>query len=311
MDVPLKTSFERPYRFPARRVFDNPGFPLAVTICRDHLPLEYHLHEDFTELVIVLKGKALHHCSQHNYQIGAGDIFLIPEGMVHAYSECDDFEVCNLLFNREKLQLPEFDLAQSAAYHVLFNLDPFNQRRDRFENRVRASGKDLPELLRMALEFHHLQSSDRQGKHFSCVGKFIEIISYIIQIYEKNIGKDSGNENIPQRLGLLASRLENSSGKMLSVEEMCHVTNMSRATLFRQFKRCYYDTPYVYQLNLRLNCAARLLIADLSMSVAAVGMNTGFTDSNYFARSFRRYYGVSPREYRRLYSQTDPVKGGN
>lgn len=43
------------------------------------------------------------------------------------------------------------------------------------------------------------------------------------------------------------------------------------------------------------------LISDLSLTVSEVSFKCGFSDPNYFSRFFKRYFGLSPSEYRNFY----------
>jgi two-component system response regulator YesN len=45
---------------------------------------------------------------------------------------------------------------------------------------------------------------------------------------------------------------------------------------------------------------ARALLESSSASIGRVALQTGFYDSSYFSRSFRRYTGMSPFQYRQL-----------
>lgn len=48
---------------------------------------------------------------------------------------------------------------------------------------------------------------------------------------------------------------------------------------------------------------ARLLLLDGALTVDQISTNCGFEDAGYFRRIFRRYEGMSPVAYRRLYAQ--------
>lgn len=64
--------------------------------------------------------------------------------------------------------------------------------------------------------------------------------------------------------------------------------------LFRQY---FHASPMNYLNTLRLNKAARLL-RFYPYSCKEVAEMTGFRDPLYFSRRFRRFWGVSPSEYR-------------
>ncbi|MFF1633862.1 helix-turn-helix transcriptional regulator [Leifsonia sp. NPDC058248] len=52
----------------------------------------------------------------------------------------------------------------------------------------------------------------------------------------------------------------------------------------------------------RAQCAARLLMdSPYDLSIADIAHRTGYADQAHFSRSFRRWYGTSPREWRRMH----------
>jgi Response regulator containing CheY-like receiver domain and AraC-type DNA-binding domain len=73
----------------------------------------------------------------------------------------------------------------------------------------------------------------------------------------------------------------------------CH---MSESEFSRFFKKEHGDTFYEYLLKFRIGKACELL-ADASVQVKSVAFAVGFNDLSYFARTFRRYTGVTPSTY--------------
>ena len=57
-------------------------------------------------------------------------------------------------------------------------------------------------------------------------------------------------------------------------------------------------TPIDYLIKIRIEYAARLLRSS-SLSVMEIAEKTGFVDSNYFTKQFRKIMGNSPRTYRK------------
>lgn len=54
-------------------------------------------------------------------------------------------------------------------------------------------------------------------------------------------------------------------------------------------------TPYQCILSMRMQYSASMMFR--GMSVAEVARQTGYSDASSFARTFRRYYGLSPSDY--------------
>ena len=66
----------------------------------------------------------------------------------------------------------------------------------------------------------------------------------------------------------------------------------------RLFKKATSQTPLQYLIALRLREACRLLLSDPDLSVAEIGIRTGYEDPSYFSRIFRKHIGMYPSEYR-------------
>ena len=82
----------------------------------------------------------------------------------------------------------------------------------------------------------------------------------------------------------------------ITVENIARYTGISRSHLFRIFKQATGISVQRYLLEYRLKIAAQLLQSS-DLAAGEVGSSCGFSDPNYFARSFKKFYGVSPSLY--------------
>ncbi len=82
-----------------------------------------------------------------------------------------------------------------------------------------------------------------------------------------------------------------------SIDELAQHCRMHRSQLSRLFTQAIGLAPSRYLTRLRLQHAASLLL-DGELHSTAIAERCGFKDSSYFARVFRKAYGVSPQEYR-------------
>ena len=65
-----------------------------------------------------------------------------------------------------------------------------------------------------------------------------------------------------------------------------------------KFFKSSFGTSFVsYLKEYRLTKAARLLVSS-SGSVLTIAQETGFDNLSYFNRSFKKMYGVTPRQFR-------------
>tara|TARA_R110000823_G_scaffold132777_1_gene261148 strand:- start:7335 stop:8429 length:1095 start_codon:yes stop_codon:yes gene_type:complete len=81
------------------------------------------------------------------------------------------------------------------------------------------------------------------------------------------------------------------------LDAVAEAANLSASRLASLFRAQCGLSVLAYRDELRMAQAARMLRAG-QQGIAAVGAAVGYADPAYFSRTFTRYLGVSPREYR-------------
>jgi AraC-like DNA-binding protein len=82
-----------------------------------------------------------------------------------------------------------------------------------------------------------------------------------------------------------------------SVRELADIAGMSPYQLDRRIRIAFGLTTSQWLLKLRVDLAERHL-RQTDRSIAAIALETGYSDQSAFTRQFRRATGLSPREYR-------------
>ena len=82
------------------------------------------------------------------------------------------------------------------------------------------------------------------------------------------------------------------------------LADLSLPYLSTVFKQAMGQTISSYLSRQRLLCAQELL-QDISIPIKDVCARSGYEDPHYFARSFKKQTGMTPSEYRNLYSSRD------
>lgn len=72
--------------------------------------------------------------------------------------------------------------------------------------------------------------------------------------------------------------------------------NMSNSTLYRKIKSITGMSPKEFIRNIRFKIACKLLL-EKSSNISDVAFMVGFSDAKYFSLSFKKEFGMSPREY--------------
>ena len=83
----------------------------------------------------------------------------------------------------------------------------------------------------------------------------------------------------------------------ITLEELSARFHYGKSSLCDVFKRTYGDTIIVYHTKLKIDEAKRLIF-EKKLTVSEVAERLGFESPEYFSRTFRRYTGMSPRDFR-------------
>lgn len=275
-------------------VFTSPEFPLAVKMEENATHTSAHLHDNFSELVIVLKGKAVHQVANRKYRLTAGDIFVIGENQEHSYSETENFHYCNVLMDLKTLKLPLADLPTRPGYQTLFVIDRQDTAPDRFRNRFRLNQSQLNETYDRLKKIESLIPNRR----FEAIANFMLLVGFLCDCC--NCGEKE-MKAVPFRLGRVVAQMEKHCERKFPVSEMCRQSGMSRAVLFRYFVNCYGRSPVEYLIGLRIRKSMRLLRSS-TLSCGEIAWECGFVDGSYFAMHFKKLTGMTPTVYRKSWA---------
>lgn len=95
---------------------------------------------------------------------------------------------------------------------------------------------------------------------------------------------------------------KNLNNSDLSVDMIADEAGISRVHLHRKMKELTGQTPHDFIRNIRLKKAVQLL-ANQGMNVTEVMYACGFANSASFSTVFKRFYGMSPRDYMREHEE--------
>ncbi|MBQ7695087.1 MAG: helix-turn-helix domain-containing protein [Lentisphaeria bacterium] len=273
----------------------DPGFFLKASVMDPQNVTVPHSHE-FTECVFITGGHGLHQCARNpEVPISRGDILIIPPKGVHAYtSASDDLVLINFLFDTDHLPPVLLELYAKDSYKKLF-----------LKGSSPCEGADFPFFHPEAARFEEMEFYARKlvecsrtpGNHCRKLGLFMVLLSLLTDAAGPVSGEGSGFPvlDIPK----LTAYMKNNFQRPVYLEELSRLASVSNATLMRHFRASFGCTPMEYLRRLRLRHAAELLL-NSSLSVKEISDMSGFAAQAYFFRAFRRSYGVSPAEFRKV-----------
>ena len=110
----------------------------------------------------------------------------------------------------------------------------------------------------------------------------------------ESVSIKSPDEKLLERVMQVINK--NISNSSLSVDSLADEVGISRVHLHRKMKELTGKTPHEIIRNIRLKQAANLL-ASGDMNITEVVYACGFGNAASFSTIFKRFYGMSPRDY--------------
>ena len=253
-----------------------------------------HSH-DFSELVIVTRGSAIHWLEGAEFSVYAGDVFLLQGQQRHYFHQRTNLTLINIMYDPERIGLPENDLRRMPGYCAMFMLEPTYRRQHRFASRLHLSRLPLAHVEHLAAEMEKENANGSSGHEIILHAKLLELLVYLSRAYSNT---ESTEAHALLRVGNVIGTLENDYARDWQLEELTQTAHMSRSNLMRVFRKATGQTPIEYLLRIRTQRAMELL-RNSDLTITEIALEVGFNDSNYFSRQFRKITGESPRDFRK------------
>lgn len=146
---------------------------------------------------------------------------------------------------------------------------------------------EIPEMLKEELYPYSLERCMNRQELQKKLYEFTRII------HEKILQESQKSELVEQ----VAEYLQHHYAEEINFQDIANEFFIAPNYLYKKFKDKKNMTVMQYLENLRMKKAEELL-KDTNLSVTLIANQTGYNDSNYFSRIFKKNYGMSPREFR-------------
>ncbi len=281
--------------------FGKDGFPILVGRSRpadipagtNDLTEVEHSH-DFCELVIVSKGGGIQCLEGMDLPITAGDVFLLQGRQRHYFHNRQDLELINVMYDPEKVLLPENALRRMPGYCAMFLLEPTYRKRHRFASRLHLKRIQLAHVETLCSEMEQECTNRIIGHEVVLGAKLQELIAYLARAYTQG---GSTETRALLRVGEVIRAMENDFAKDWKLDDLAQLAHMSKNNLLKIFRKATSQTPIDYLMRLRIQRAMELLHQS-DDTITETAFAVGFNDSNYFTRQFKKVTGTTPRQFR-------------
>jgi len=120
---------------------------------------------------------------------------------------------------------------------------------------------------------------------------------YLKPILGEFLLDDTKEKEMSPAVSKICGLLDKNTKILYQLDDMCRLTGYSKNQIIRLFRKDTDMTPIQFQLQHKMQYAAKLLCYS-NKTIAEIAFETGIEDTNYFSKIFKKYIGLSPRNYR-------------
>lgn len=274
------SKYEQFYFYERYEFFGSPDKLVDIYLHQNY-NIGMHCH-DFYEINIVLKGKGCHYIGDKVIPVSGGEIFVIPPDIAHGYS-CDEaLDVYHILLKSNFMEKYKSDLNKIPYFSTLFEIEPYLRQVYNNFMHLKLSKKSLADVSKQLDEVIKLSS----WEHEMCKTFFVLGLINTFCILMERQSKSNTNTTDDKEIIAVLQYIQAHYNEKITIEDLMHISNMSRATLHRHFKKITQMTPMDYIINIRVT-AARNQLADAEKSRTEIAHNLGFYDTSHMNKHLK------------------------
>jgi len=244
----------------------------------------------YIEILIGLDGECQHTVNGAMSSFRCGDVFVMHPGWIHELTISSYFEHVTVACTRQAPGVIAPELKDHDNFKKLFDIC---HAIPTCLSLTHAEFHIINELtLAMLSEF----ATKRMGWQPLMRANFSAMIAQLCRVQVRQ----DVNAAIMTRLENTVAFMNANFRKEIKLSFLARKVGMSECHLTRLFHKAYGDSPINYLIKLRIEHARKLLLlTGRDLSITEVAWESGFRDSNYFVRQFKKNTGFSPFQYRR------------
>jgi AraC-like DNA-binding protein len=240
---------------------------------------------DYYLIHYVVNGNGLFKLGDKSYTLKPGNVFLIEPGVL-TYYEADKqnpWEYVWMGFNGTK------------AKHYISQI--YNS--DTFPIFTCNNANDLTQCIEEMISYSYEQNG-RDLILQSYLYKFI----YLLMNNIKNLDKFPEEDISKKYVEAAIIYINNNYCKNITINNIANHVNITRAYLYRLFKKYLDSSPQEFLINFRMERASELLKTS-NFTIGDIARSVGYRDALLFSKIFKKINGVTPTEFRHIKENTE------
>lgn len=239
-----------------------------------------HFHEYYV-IGFIENGRRYLSCKNKEYTIESGDLLLFNPGDNHTCEQIDgkelDYRCINIqpeIISKAVFEITGRDYLPYFTAQVVFH----------------------SELVSLLKELHLMILQEE--KDYRKEELFFFLLEQLIEEYtEQEIPSPRSEQSTEAKA--ICEFLEKNYMKNITLDDLSNLTGLSKYYLLRSFTKQKGISPYSYLETIRIDKAKKLL--EQGVLPIDVALQTGFADQSHFSNFFKKFIGLTPKQYMNIF----------
>lgn len=250
------------------------------------------------QATIVIAGSGIHNIGRTSYPIRSGDIYLVNDRSRSGYSQTKGLSLLRILFAYEGLGMEKWETFSLPAFRDFFRTKAIDSYAQAIKTRLYLDKSTFRNCVAL---FEEMERSLKTRP--TCWQTLLDchFRHFVVLLSTAYGGGLRNHDEAAVRMKDIISVLEKRSSEPIDIDGLARASGMSRRSFYRLFRRATGLSPLKYQIHHRIQRACELL-RNTDQPATLIAFASGFSDSNYFAREFRKFIGEPPTAYRKRWA---------
>ena len=240
-----------------------------------------HFHEYYV-IGFIEDGQRYLSCKNKEYTIQPGDLLLFNPGDNHTCEQIDgktlDYRCINI--QREIMNEAVYEITGKGYLPYFTTSVAFHS-----------------ELVSLLKELHLVIMQEE--KDFRKEEIFFLLLKQLIEEFTDEFLSLNSEQNMETKA--ICEYLEKNYRNNITLADLSNLTGLSKYYLLRSFTKQKGISPYRYLETIRIDKAKKLL--EQGVLPIDVALETGFTDQSHFSNFFKKFIGLTPKQYMNIFKE--------
>lgn len=253
--------------------------------------IPWHWHEEF-EIIHIVEGCMELKMPSRSVFIREGEAFAINSNVLHCGIGADHCHLHSLVFSPRLISGDENSVFSRKYIQPLISCDCFLGF-----SILSSENGEMIESFRQAFD---AMEREIPGFEFIVRENLSRICFLLTREFKDQLnmpGTAQSQDNL--RIRKMLEYIQKNYSGDITLSEIAGAADIGERECLRCFQKTIQLSPIQYLLKYRVMQGAEMLLSDPERSISEIALSCGFDSPSNFARTFKRFYNRTPREYRK------------